>query len=679
LQTDSREDPIDRAFLYVIWAGLFLLLFMPLIVSTDTIFPFIVGKAIYSRIVIALVFGLWAILAFRNEDFRPPRSRLIILLGIYLFISLSAGIFGVSFQRSLWSTFERMQGIVDLAHWVALLIVLASVIRTKSSWVFLLNANMGISLLVALIGLGQSTGAESIPFYRYLQAEGRIGVTLGNPAFVATYLMLNAVIATGLLLRSFWSDENLQPVSQARKRRRSRRQEQEKKVDIKLIFWRSFWIIVVSMNLWVMTLTGTRGAVIGLIAGIGVFAMGYVLIGNQKILKRSLLMLVAIVVLMGVLLIGLRDSAIVRGVASNNILVERMTDLRPEQDPFTSRLFALTVGYKSILERPIVGWGPENYIVPYGRYYVEGKSSLEVLDQAHNKPIEELVTKGLLGLVSYLAIWFLIFRIAFQRAKNASQRDQIFILTIGAALASYFVQNLFLFDTPVSTLQFIIFTAIFVNLEADNSANASDASDSSLSVAGSVDGSPTDRLIAPVRSFVGAFASRPVVASTLPLVTIVVAVILALSSVWINMRAFNAAGTILEVSRGARSLDSALATVDRSISSFPALANYPRLIYIKNVGLILPDLSDGDAQRVVDFAQEMADDATDAEPLNWRILVIISEMYYDVALQSPEYEGVEEARFYLSKAEKLAPDRWEVLRLQLLVPDLERARAALPK
>ena len=674
-----QSESVDRALLYVIWAGLFLLLFMPLIVSTDTIFPFIVGKAIYSRIIIALVFGLWAILAFRNEDFRPPRSRLVILLGIYLFISLSAGIFGVSFQRSLWSTFERMQGIVDLAHWVALLIVLASVIRTKSSWVFLLNANMGISLLVALIGLGQSTGAESIPFYRYLQAEGRIGVTLGNPAFVATYLMLNAVIATGLLLRSFWSDENLQPVSQARKRRRSRRQEQEKKVDIKLIFWRSFWIIVVSMNLWVMTLTGTRGAVIGLIAGIGVFAMGYVLIGNQKVLKRSLLMLVAIVVLMGVLLIGLRDSAIVRGVASNNILVERMTDLRPEQDPFTSRLFALTVGYKSILERPIVGWGPENYIVPYGRYYVEGTSSLEVLDQAHNKPIEELVTKGTLGLISYLAIWFLIFRIAFQRAKNENQPNQIFILTVAAALASYFVQNLFLFDTPVASLQFIIFTAIIVNLETDNRESTSDTSNSSLADAGNMSGSSTYRLFAPLRSFVEALAPRPVIVSTLPVAAIVVAVFLALSSVWINLRAFNAAGTILEIGRGVSSLDNAIATVDQSISSFPALANYPRLIYIKNVGLILPDLSEGDAQRLVEFAQEVADDAMVTEPQNWRILVIISEMYRDVARHSPVYEGVDEARFYLSKAEKLAPERNEVLRLLWQVEAIEEQRAALPK
>jgi hypothetical protein len=471
----------------------------------------------------------------------------------------------------------------------------------------------------------------------------------------------------------------LQPVSQARKRRRSRRQEQEKKVDIKLIFWRSFWIIVVSMNLWVMTLTGTRGAVIGLIAGIGVFAMGYVLIGNQKVLKRSLLMLVAIVVLMGVLLIGLRDSAIVRGVASNNILVKRMTDLRPEQDPFTSRLFALTVGYKSILERPIVGWGPENYIVPYGRYYVEGTSSLEVLDQAHNKPIEELVTKGMLGLISYLAIWFLIFRIALQRAKNENQPNQIFILTVAAALASYFVQNLFLFDTPVASLQFIIFTAIIVNLETDNRESTSDTSNSSLADAGNMSGSSTYRLFAPLRSFVEALAPRPVIVSTLPVAAIVVAVFLALSSVWINLRAFNAAGTILEIGRGVSTLDNAIATVDRSISSFSALANYPRLIYIKNVGLILPDLSEGDAQRLVEFAQEVADDATVTEPQNWRILVIISEMYTDVARQSPVYEGVDEARFYLNKAEKLAPARNEVLRLQWQVEAIEEQRAALPQ
>ena len=68
-------------------------------------------------------------LAFRNPLYRPRASWLLGLLGIYLLVSLSAGFFGVSFQRSLWSTFERMQGIVDLAHWLVLIVVLSGVIR----------------------------------------------------------------------------------------------------------------------------------------------------------------------------------------------------------------------------------------------------------------------------------------------------------------------------------------------------------------------------------------------------------------------------------------------------------------------------------------------------------------------------------------------------------------------
>jgi hypothetical protein len=54
-------------------------------------------------------------------------------------------------------------------------------------------------------------------------------------------------------------------------------------------------------------------------------------------------------------------------------------------------------------------------------------------------------------------------------------------------------------------------------------------------------------------------------------------------------------------------------------------------------------------------------------------------MYTDVARQSPVYEGVDEARFYLNKAEKLAPARNEVLRLQLQVEAIEEQRAALPQ
>ncbi|MDA0768978.1 MAG: O-antigen ligase family protein [Chloroflexi bacterium] len=642
---------------------------MPLIVSTQTIFPFIVGKAIYSRIIIALVFGLWAALAFRNASFRPPRSRLILVLCIYLFISLLAGTFGVSFQRSLWSTFERMQGVVDLAHWVALLIVLASVVRTNTNWLHLLNANMAVSLLVALVGLGQGFEVESIPFYPFLQADARVGSTLGNSAFVGTYMILNAIIALGLLLRSFWPDEAIPPTTQVR-RRRSRRREQESKRDLRPFLWQGFWIVVVLVNLWVMTLTGTRGAVIGLIAGIGFFSAAYVIVGNQATLKRSLAVLVGSIVLLGILTIVLRDTPIVRSVASNNVLV----DLRTDQNPFTSRLFALTVGYKALLEKPILGWGPENYIVPYGRYYVEGTSSFEVLDQAHNKPIEELVTKGILGLASYLAIWFFIFRIIFQRARHVGQRNQIFVLTVASALAAYFVQNLFLFDTPVSTLQFVIFAAIVVGLEAAVEAHSLDAdvpSPTRISTRIRTYGSD---VLGPVKHILGAVKSNPGLWSSLSIAGLFATFALVMLSLWFNIRAYSAAGTIIEVTRGASSLDTLLATVDRSINTFPPLANYPRLIYIRNVATIWPNLPEADAQRILELADTQAIEARAAEPENWRIYLSMGDMYRDVAGQSASFEGLDTARYYLDVAEDLAPQREEVVRLRRRVEALEKMR-----
>lgn len=632
---------------------------MPLVVSTDTIFPFIVGKAIYSRIVISLIFGLWAVLAFRDPSFRIPRSWLVLILGIYLFISLLAGIFGVSFQRSLWSTFERMQGVVDLAHWLALLVVLISVIRTNTNSFYLLNANMGVSLLVAFIGLDQAIEGQSLPFYRFLQADQRIGITLGNPAFAATYLMLNAIVGMGLLLRSFWPSEQNQSAPQAR-RRRSRRRQQQDTVDIKPILWRAFWILVVVVNLWVMTLTGTRGAVIGLIAGLGFFSVGYVIIGNQTVLKRSMLALVGIAILLGITVISLRNTPVVKAVASNNVLLQRMTDLSADQDPFTSRLFALTVGYKALLERPILGWGPENYIVPYGKYYVTGISSLEVLDQAHNKPIEELVTKGILGLASYLAIWFFIFRIVFKRARHADPRNQIFILTIGSALAAYFVQNLFLFDTPASTLQFIIFVSIIVGVETRDAAPSLDESATPGPDSGS-------GFLGAAGRFVTAVRSRPAISIKLALAGLVATIVLVTMSLWVNIMVYRAATAIIEVTRGVSSLDAALATVSRSISSFPPLANYPRLIYIKNVGDIWLGLSEADAQRVVDFAEQEANNAIAVEPENWRIYVSMGEMHLDIVSQRSGFEGLDSAIHYLEIAEILAPERQEVLRLRRLV------------
>ena len=41
---------------------------------------------------------------------------------------------GVSFQRSLWSSFERMQGIIDLLHWFIFILIIISIFKTGTSY-----------------------------------------------------------------------------------------------------------------------------------------------------------------------------------------------------------------------------------------------------------------------------------------------------------------------------------------------------------------------------------------------------------------------------------------------------------------------------------------------------------------------------------------------------------------
>ena len=125
----SQASPVDLALLWAIRAGLLALLVTPLIVTPSTTFPFIVGKALFARTVIEIVLALWLILLIRRPEYRPAASTLAVLFGLFLLASLISGLFGVSPQRSIWSNYERMTGIFDLAHWFAALMIMMTVIK----------------------------------------------------------------------------------------------------------------------------------------------------------------------------------------------------------------------------------------------------------------------------------------------------------------------------------------------------------------------------------------------------------------------------------------------------------------------------------------------------------------------------------------------------------------------
>ena len=110
---------------------------------------------------------------------------------------LSAG-FGVSPGHSLWSDYERMQGLVDRAHWVALAVVLASVLHTPRAWRAALKANLAACTATACIVIARAWDIE-VPYFRAFPEIGptRFGGPLGNPGYLSIYMLVNLVLAAG--------------------------------------------------------------------------------------------------------------------------------------------------------------------------------------------------------------------------------------------------------------------------------------------------------------------------------------------------------------------------------------------------------------------------------------------------------------------------------------------------
>ena len=200
----SRCALPERVLLPAVHAGIALVLLTPLVWAPDTWHPFSVGKAVYSRSLIAVTFALWVLLALARPRFRPPPTAILAALLASLAVAGLSAAFGVSPQRSLWSTYTRMEGLVDTAHWVAFAVVLMATVRTARDWDRLLNANLCVGLAVAVAALARFHAPEAGPFGLPPEARyPRVGGTTANPTFLGAYLQAVALLAAGFLVRSF--------------------------------------------------------------------------------------------------------------------------------------------------------------------------------------------------------------------------------------------------------------------------------------------------------------------------------------------------------------------------------------------------------------------------------------------------------------------------------------------
>ena len=600
-----------------------LLLLTPFVITPGTAFPFVVGKALWSRALIEIGFALWAVLALSRPGYGPPRSWLLVLVGAGLGVSLVSAWSGVSVQRSLWSDFERMQGVVDQAHWCALAVVLASVLRTPREWRTLLAASAVAATVLACLVLARAAGAPISGWWPEMHWV-RFGGTFGNPTYLGAYLMVHAVLAAGFAVRGWMR------VAGAEARGR-----------VAALGWSA----AVALCAAGLVLSGSAGALVGAGAAVGVVALGSAWWARGR--RRVAAIAAAAVLATGAAGLGAR---FVDPDRSATVEVARSADEWPGQGAVAylgsvhlnkpsvqSRLAAWEAGIEGFAERPLLGWGPGNFRAVFGRFASGHGAFAEAHDQAHGKLVEVAATTGVAGLAAWVALWAAALAVLLRAVRGMDPPERALALFAAAALAGALVLVQALFDTVATTLPGTLLLAFAARLEPG--------------VLGERRRPRWRRL---VRRRAGAAFARPAARAALGAAVVAVS----LGGLAAN-RAIHAAADVRYLAPASvASMEAA-----RGIDAFPALAFHYRMNLfelLRGSWARVRAQSPAQARRLLEWADREAAAALAAEPWNWNLQHALARLYAEVALTEPDYR--EKARRDLARARELAPNRAVFLR-----------------
>ncbi|KKT89076.1 MAG: hypothetical protein UY32_C0015G0003 [Candidatus Jorgensenbacteria bacterium GW2011_GWC1_48_8] len=423
---------ISKFFLYTA-------LLAVIFVNAQTLFPFIVFKYVFFRsaVLAAFIFFLLGFLflsgeemeQFKSEAKRRLKSPLVIAVSIFVLAFLLAGLFGFNPAYSFWSNFERGEGGFQMLNLYVFFLLLILLFRDKKDWLAAFKVSVTAAFLMIAYGVLAGLGVQGfvgVP----LKIGQRFQGSLGNTAYVGTYLLFGLFYVFYLLksLRGLKSKIVLWPLVP--------------------IFLATIWF------------TQTRGAFLGLAAGVAAFLL-FSALSKNGVFRRASAMILIILVLLGAFLYQIRSSPLMQKLSLTRFFNITLSNLSTQ-----SRFWSWGSAVEGWKERPIFGWGPENYNRLFDKYFdtrhfVPNQPSDTWYDRAHSIIFDYLAETGVVGLLGYLGVFGVLFFWFFKRSPltDLSPPEKGLVLAMTAA---YLVQGLVIFDVLPIYLNLFLFLG-FVN------------------------------------------------------------------------------------------------------------------------------------------------------------------------------------------------------------------------
>lgn len=412
--------------------GSFTIAFLiPWITFSKWVFPHTTSKAFLFYGLISILTAVWLYLLATDTRYRFQRRELLMISPLLLYVlwMTIAGIVAKNSGLAVWGSLMRSTGLLTLYSTTLFALMITSLSKRYEGYVYKLLGWVvgGGAVVVASVWLGDEGFNTAINVLR----KGSGGGVTGNSSLAGAYLLFILGFTAFLLVSK-----------QAAKKTR---------------LWVLGAVIVCSplfINLYgVLSGKGILGSSRGAFLGIVIGALVALCVNLTLSVKKPLRIVGTTGLILGVLGFALAWQQL---VTPGTFLHQKFIDAASG-----TRFAFWEISQKAMDERPLVGYGPENFPIAQARYFDPQFLSRDLAfeawtDHPHNVYYDNGVAAGYPGIAFYvLFIGSLVYSIYRNKNLSALQRG----ILIGT-LVGYISQNLVAFDGFITIFALAIFAGV---------------------------------------------------------------------------------------------------------------------------------------------------------------------------------------------------------------------------
>lgn len=351
---------------------------------------------------------------FKQKEFFVPTAIVVFLFFHSLFLSINS-------TNSLYGLYDRQQGLISLIFYFLFFYLFVKTFQTKPIN-SILNAILFSSLLVSVYGFFQWFGIDFVNWTESASTTHRIFSSLGQPVFLGSFIVLTIPVSFYLLFVSkYWLKSFF--------------------YFLAIIAQCLALFLTYSLTAWISLVFGA----ILIYAFLIYYSYFYKKSEETKLLKKKIILSGCLMLLLisGLLLYGWQKDWVLKNK------IGTLVDLRGGS--MQSRIILWRASFSAIKERPLFGYGLENQGEILVKYYDQKWAEVEYVNmlsnRAHNILFDVLLTTGISGLIIFLSVSILVFKLAYNNYRDNRQPLLSVFLAVAALSFLFSLQFSFLFVT----------------------------------------------------------------------------------------------------------------------------------------------------------------------------------------------------------------------------------------